>query len=271
MPIYRISAPNGKTYQIEGPPGATQDQVIQAVLAQNPEAGGAPEVPEATQPKSGFMPALKAGVSSLKSDVAALAGRTGIMGLPEAEKYIAEQEKYQKATYKPTEEGWMEAPLTKIGELAGGSIPYMAAPVAAGAAAALLPEAIATAAGIGATGLTSAAQFTGSNLSRQLDTGKKLGETDIGAAALAAIPQAALDTISLRMIPGMSKLFEKAGLNLSEEAAKNLAKEGLKKTVADYALSTGKTMGIEGLTEAGQQVFERMQAGLNINDPEARK
>ena len=237
------------------------------------------------------MPALKAGVSSLKSDVAALAGRTGLMGLPEAEKYIAEQEKYQKATYAPTEKGWTEDPLTKIGELAGGSIPYMAAPIVAG----LAGEFIAPAAAIGATaaevaaaargakilstlgtGATSAAQFTGSNLSRQMqpeENGPKtaLGETSLAKAALAAIPQAALDTISLNMIPGMSKLFERAGLNLSEEAAKNLAKEGLKKTVADYALSTGKTMGVEGLTEAGQQVFERMQAGLNINDPDARK
>ena len=30
-------------------------------------------------------------------------------------------------------------------------------------------------------------------------------------------------------------------------------------------------MTVEGLTEAGQQVFERMQAGLNINDPGARQ
>lgn len=264
-----LPLPDGTYYPVAE--GEDPKVAWQRAMQKYPEAFGGGEA--APQPKSGFMPALKAGVSSLKSDVAALAGRTGIMGLPEAEKYIAEQEKYQKATYKPTEEGFMEAPLTKIGELAGGSIPYMAAPIAAGAAAAALPftGAAATVAGLGATGLASAAQFTGSNLSRQMDTGKKLGETDIGAAALAAIPQAALDTISLRMIPGMSKLFEKAGLNLSEEAAKNLAKEGLKKTVADYALSTGKTMGVEGLTEAGQQVFERMQAGLNINDPEARK
>ena len=264
-----LPLPDGTYYPVAE--GEDPKVAWQRAMQKYPEAFGAGE-PKA-QPKSGFMPALKAGVSSLKSDVAALAGRTGIMGLPEAEKYIAEQEKYQKATYKPTEEGFMEAPLTKIGELAGGSIPYMAAPIAAGAAAAALPftGAAATVAGLGATGLASAAQFTGSNLSRQMETGKKLGETDIGAAAVAALPQAALDTISLRMIPGMGKLFEKAGLNISEEAAKNLAKEGLKKTVADYALSTGKTMGVEGLTEAGQQVFERMQAGLNITDGDARK
>lgn len=216
-------------------------------------------------PKSGFMPALKAGVSSLKEDVAGLAGRAGLMDLPAAEKYIAEQKAYQKKTFAPTQEGFLEAPLTKIGELAGGSLPYMVAPAAA---AFLAPEGLAAA---GAAGLASAGQFTGSNITRQMETGKKLGETDVVNAALAALPQAALDTVSLGMIPGMGKMFGKLGFNISEKAAQDLAKEGLKKTVADYALTTGKTMGVEGLTEASQQVFERMQAGLSITDPEARK
>ena len=233
-----------------------------------PNAFGAPKPPE-DQPKSGFMPSLKAGFSNLKGDVAALAGRAGIMGLPEAEKYIAEQEAYQKKTYAPTKEGWTEAPLTKLGELAGGSIPYMAAPVVAGGAAALAAPELAIA-GLGAAGLASAGQFTGSNLSRQMQEGKKLGETDLGAAALASVPQAALDTLSLKMIPGLGKMFERAGVNLSAKEARDLAKEGVKKTAADYLISTGQTMGIEGLTEAGQQVFERMQAGLNLTDPAAR-
>jgi len=217
------------------------------------------------QPKSGFMPALKAGASSLAGSGAALAGRLGIMGLPEAEKYIAEQEAYQKKTFAPTTKSFIEAPLTNIAELAGGSIPYMVAPVVAGVGAASLPVTglAGTALGLGAAGLTSAGQFTGSNLSRQMDTGKKLGETDLGAAALAAIPQAALDTVSMRMIPGL-------GVNISAKAAQDLAKEGIKKTATDYLFATSKTMGIEGLTEAGQQVFERMQAGLNIADPAAR-
>jgi hypothetical protein len=236
-----------------------------------PEAFGVGTEPE-DQPKSGFMPALKAGFSNLKGDVAALAGRTGIMGLPEAEKYIAEQEAYQKKTFAPTTKSFTEAPLANIAELAAGSIPYMAAPVVAGLGAAALPVTglAGTALGLGAAGLASAGQFTGSNLSRQVDTGKKLGETDLGAAALAAIPQAALDTVSMRMIPGLGKMFERAGVNISAKAAQDLAKEGIKKTATDYLFATSKTMGIEGLTEAGQQVFERMQAGLDIADPAAR-
>lgn len=43
MPIYQITAPNGKTYRISGPPNATQEQVAAAVLAQNPEAGATDE------------------------------------------------------------------------------------------------------------------------------------------------------------------------------------------------------------------------------------
>jgi hypothetical protein len=230
------------------------------------------------QPKSGFMPSIKGAISDIKGAGAALAGRTGIMELPAAEKYIAEQEAYKKKTFKPTQEGFFEAPLANIAELAGGSLPYIAAPLAAGAALGSAPVAGAlglgamgsTALGLGAAGAASAGQFAGSNLIRQTETNKKLGETDLTNAVLAAIPMAALDTISLRMIPGMGKLFEGAGLSISKEAARDLAKEGLKKTAADYVLTTGKTMTVEGLTEAGQQVFERMQAGLNIADPAAR-
>ena len=39
MPLYRIKAPNGLTYQIEGPEGASQEDVESAVLAQHPDAG----------------------------------------------------------------------------------------------------------------------------------------------------------------------------------------------------------------------------------------
>ena len=42
MPVYQISAPNGKTYRISGPPGASQQDVVSAVLAQHPDAGEAP-------------------------------------------------------------------------------------------------------------------------------------------------------------------------------------------------------------------------------------
>lgn len=42
MPIYSITAPNGRTYEIEGPPGATQDEVVAEILRRDPSAGQAP-------------------------------------------------------------------------------------------------------------------------------------------------------------------------------------------------------------------------------------
>ena len=277
-----VQLPDGRYFPIRQ--GERPEDAYRAAMQLYPDAFEIKQ-PEPPKPEAegGFFPALKAGYSALKADVAGLAGRAGLMDLPAAEKYIAEQKKYQADTFKPTTESFLEAPITNIKELLGGSLPYMAAPAAAGVAALALPEAAAgtailgglstvgEAAGLGAAGLTSAAQFTGSNISRQVDAGKKLGETDIVNAALAAIPQAALDTVSLRMIPGLGKIFERAGINLGEKEVENFAGEAIKKTVADYALKTGRTMGIEGLTEAGQQVFERAQAGLSITDPEARQ
>ena len=224
------------------------------------------------EPKGGFMPATKAGIASLKSDVAALLGRTGVIDIPTAEKYMQEQEEYQRQVFKPTEKGWMEAPGTKIAELLGGSVPYMAAPIVAGAAATTLPVSAPVAAGLGlgAAGLASAAQFTGSNIQRQVEEGKRLAETELGAAAAAAVPQAALDMVSFRMMPGIRRIFMQAGKDVPEAAAKKIAEQGVKDVAKDYAVATGKSMGVEGLTEAGQQVLERLQAGLNIADPAAR-
>jgi hypothetical protein len=43
MTTYSIPAPDGNTYKIEGPAGASQEQVIAEVLRQNPNAGKPPE------------------------------------------------------------------------------------------------------------------------------------------------------------------------------------------------------------------------------------
>ena len=222
-------------------------------------------------PQSGFLPSAKAGLAGLKSDVAALAGRTGLMDEKAAEQYIKEQEEYRRKTFKPTET-WGEAPVTKGLELLGGSLPYMAAPLAAGVGAAALPltGAAATAAGLGATGLASLAQFTGSNLSRQMEEGKALGQTELGAAAAAAVPQAALDVLSFKMMPGIRNILAAGGKEVSEKTAVEIAKQGTAQIAKDYAAATGKAMGAEGLTEAGQQFFERLQAGLSLTDAKAR-
>jgi hypothetical protein len=268
MPIYRVQGPDGKIHRFEGPAGATREEVEAFAARQFGKA----EQP-AEEPDTGFTGAFKSSVEGLKGEAALLAGKTGLMDKAAAEKYYKEKEEEQRRIFKPTEEGWTEAPFTKVKELLGGSLPYMAAPLAVGAAAAAAPVSAPVAAGLGlgAAGLTSATQFTGSNLARQMGTGKTLEETELGSAALAAIPQAALDTISMRMIPGIGRIFGQAGMKITPEAAKELAKQGTAKTLLAYGGQGLKTSGIEGVTEAGQQFFERLQAGLDIADPDARK
>ena len=232
--------------------------IAKGLLAPTPPT---PEEPK-EKPDTGFTGALKAGAAGAKGSAALLAGKLGLMDADAAEAYNREQEAYAKKAFAPTQESWGQAPFTHLKELAGGSLPYMVAPAAA---ALLAPEAT-----VGA-GLASLAQFTGTNLGRQVEEGKSLKEASLGAAALAAVPQAALDVVSMRMIPGVRGLFGKAGIELTDKMAEDVAKKGLFNTLGSYAAATGKAAGMEGLTEASQQVFERLQAGLSLTDPAARE
>jgi len=278
MAIYSVQAPDGNIYDINGPDGASEADLFAAVRQLSGQSRVASlqqrlEELRNTQARpeevSGFGAAKAAAWQNLQADMAALAGKTGLMDEKKAEEIIAAKQKEAARVFTPTE-SW-SSPWTKFKELLGGSLPYMAAPVAAGVAAVALPASLPAAAiGAGLAGLTSAAQFTGSNLSRQLgeqEGEKSLAKTELGPAVAGAIPQAALEVISLRMIPGLGRVFKSAGKELTEEQLKAIAQRGL---VSNMAVRGGKTAGVEGLTEVGQQLIERAQAGLNITDEAAR-
>ena len=260
MAIYKVEAPDGKLLKIEGPEGASEQDIlaIAAQLYQPPEI----------KPDTGFTGAFSAGKERLKGDIALLAGKTGLMSLEDAERYKQEKDILAQRMFKPTEESFTEAPLLKFRELLGGSLPYMAAPLAAGVGA----KALGVGAGVGlaGAGLASLGQFTGSNLSRQVETGKSLEEASLGKAAAAAVPQTALDVVSLRMIPSIGKLFGAAGKEVTPELAKKIAEQGMLRTTAAYGAGSAKLAGVEGATEVGQQFLERLQAGLNISDQQAK-
>ena len=250
MTIYSVQGPDGRIYDIEGPEGASEGDVIAALQQHLSPEVSAPKA----KPKTGFMPALRSGIENLKGDVyAGLAG----LGVEGSEAKARAQKEKAAALYQQPE--FLEHPVDYVTGLLGQSVPYMAAPLVAGAAAYPLGALAAT----GAAGAASAAQFTGSNLSRQLDEGKTGAQLETGKAFAAALPQAALDVIGFKYVPGIRTLFSKAGIPITEEAAKGIA--------GRYILPAAKTAGVEGATEAGQQVFERLQAGLNLTDPEARK
>jgi hypothetical protein len=271
MMAQSVQLPDGSWFPLRE--GEDPREALQEASRLYPEAFGRKEPAKPKQDTSGFKAAAAAGLESLKGETALTAGKLGILDANEAERIYREKQKAAQERFTPTQEGWTEAPLQKFKETLGGSLPYMAAPAAAGLAALAAPVTAPVAAGLGllGAGAVSTGQFTGTNLARQMDTGKTLEQTSGAAALGAAIPQAVLDTAAMALLPGVGKLFGSVGSKLTTEQAKAIASQTLGKTVADYAAKTGTAMTREGLTEATQQALERLQAGLSITDPEARK
>jgi len=269
MPQYKVEIPGQGAFNVESDRPLTDSEAYYAALKQLQPTE--PSRPEA-HPESGFVPALESGIAGLKGSAALTAGKLGLMNQDAAQKYYEEQVQHGKDVFAPTTESWSQAPFTKFKELVGGSLPQMAA-MGLGAAAA--PEELGIAGLVGAGKLAQTAVdyplFVGSNLGRQVDEGRSLRDASLSSAALGAIPQTAFDVVSFNMLPGVSKILGKAGVNLSEKEIIDFTKQGLGKTLASYGTEALKVSGIEGLNEAAQQFFERLQAGLSINDPEARQ
>ena len=265
-----IKLPDGSFFPLKA--GEDPREAMAEASRMYPEAFGRKKGED--KPKEdtkGFKAAAAAGFERLKGESALTAAKLGLMDVEEAEKFQKEKQAAAQARFTPTKESFAEAPLQNFKELLGGSVPYMVAPAAAGLAALAAPASVAAGVGLLGAGAVSAGQFTGSNLARQMETGKSLEETSLGKAAAAAVPQALIDTAAMALLPGVGKLFGSVGSKLTTEQAKAIASQTLTRTIADYTAKTGVAMGREGVTEAAQQVLERLQAGLAIDDPEARK
>jgi len=227
-------------------------------------------MPIATKPgeqaKGEFSGNFGRGLYNLAADLALAYGKsTG--NIEEAEKEAKRLREYGETTYTPSTKTFKEDPIAKIQQLAGGSAPYMIGTIAASMGSA----------GLGLTGLAgtalpfiaSATQFVGSNLQRQMDTGKKLEEAKLSKAVPGALFQASLDILGLKYIPYIKNLFKAGGKEITDEAAKQIIQKSIIKQAGDKLVDTGKGIIVEGSTEAGQQFIERLQAGLSINNPEA--
>ena len=265
-----LTLPNGNS--IEVPEGMDQQTAYAKAIEQFPEAFGLG--PPKAEPETGFIAGVKSGFENLKGDIGAIGAGLGIEGGAE---YSEAQREKAGQIYRQAE--FSEDPIDYVTGLLGQSAAYMAAPIVAAGLASTAPVSgalglSATAAGLLGAGAASATQFTGSNLSRQLEEGTVPEDLQLGAAVAAAIPQAALDTAALRFLPGVNKLLGKFGREATREealgAARKLAEASAAGLVKSGGIQVAKNAGIEGLTEAGQQVFERMQAGLDMMDEQAR-
>ena len=221
---------------------------------------------------------ISRGIDSLQQNLgSAVEGIGGILGLDGLEKYgadvaLANEAELQAAERNATRRQDVEGVGTGasyVGELVGESAPQMGV-VAAGSAAGAAYGAGAGAAffGIGAVpgaliggaiggGLAAFPLFFGGNRERQkdaIDRGERV-EISESAAALAAIPQAALDSILTAFVG--AKFFAKPGLDIAGGLFTRSVKGAAKGVVTEVP------------TEIGQAILERGQAGLSIIDEEA--
>ena len=69
-------------------------------------------------------------IEKMKAGTSALIAKAGLKDISKAEADIKRNNEIAAGLYTPSEKSWAEAPGTKFAELAGGSMPYVAAPVA---------------------------------------------------------------------------------------------------------------------------------------------
>ena len=143
--------------------------------------------------------------------------------------------------------------LTYAGELVGEQIPQLGLGLGAAAIGTAVAPAAPFIAGVTAAGLTTAPILFGNNIQRQEDevaSGKK-ASVDVGAALRATFGQAALEGIADKILLG--GMLRPLGKSIFTRTASR---------------ATGGAT-TEGLTEVGQQIMERAQAGLPIDSEDA--
>ena len=143
--------------------------------------------------------------------------------------------------------------LTYAGEVFGEQIPQLGAGLGAAAATAVLAPTAPFVAGAAAAGVATAPILFGNNIQRQEDrvAAGELDSVDVGAALRATFGQAALEGLADKILLG--------------GVLRPLGKSIFTRT----GVRAGTGAGTESLTEVGQQMLERAQAGLPIDSEDA--
>jgi hypothetical protein len=298
MPIYRISAPDGNTYSIEGPEGASQQDVIQKVLAQYPESG------TPRQPRKGLLADVAGGAENLlnisKTGIAALMGDSNAAAQAGLERQKNLQQKYESG-FQPEKilaeydkgnylsaagEALSQVPsavaslLPSAGQAATSAV---AGRIGGGALGSVFgPAGTAVGATVGQYAVpfvVNAIQALGSQAQEkakeQLDKGEQV-DVDVAELAPYASANAALNLVGTRI--AMPSVFKKAiGQKVAAEAddvarlallekATKVAGRGNIETVARGTL--GFAAG-ELPTEILQDVVDRAAVGKPLTDEDA--
>ena len=293
MAIYEVQDPQGNKYRVEGPEGASAEEVLSQVQAysQHPIAAEETDEQKAARARGELVPKDEGYFAGLGQAAAGASKSTagGIMQLAGAEESgreltlagRAQGKNYPSISDLPAlyrQEGLWEsvkAAPRAISYDVARTAPVIATGVAAGA---LAPEVAlgglgaATLAELGVYGLSA----TGENINRQADqiaAGTRT-EFDRGAAVASGLAQGVLEKV------GINQILGKAGA-IGERVAKTLgtktaAEEILQASTRTGLGTTGRVIGgiagtgaIEGGVEATQEALSRAQAGESLTDREA--
>jgi hypothetical protein len=230
MPLYQIEAPDGKTYEIEGPPGATKEQVAQAVIA---KLGRVPE-PQTVggHVKELFKGPIPGAIGALES---AVTGAAAMLpeGAEQAVRGVASKTAAALKAPFAAAPGYEDAYSRKVGEGVGSVLPYLAAGPF-GAAGRVAASGVAVAQGAGEA-RTRAEQDGATDEQRRM-------------ATLAGAPVGLLE-----MAP-VERMFRTLG-------------EPIKRAVVDRVKRAMSTGGIEAAQEAASSALQNLIA-QNVYKPE---
>jgi hypothetical protein len=290
VPQFKVTGPDGKSYRVNAPAGASQDDAIAYIAATHygapavpaPEAE-VPQAPEEPQEELGFFGALKRGFTTLGDVPEAFGFATGKEGA--REELVKAQEGEEKRAEGFGLDKTLGENVQALKELAGESLGFMGAPLAAGAAGSLAGGPIGGGIAAAATLLS---QYGVQNLARQAQEDKareERGEAPLGPmpgrAAAAAVGQAGLDVAGFALpvlrpvaaaFPFLRPLIGIGGKKAAAETAEAIVGAAAKNQLTiKGGIARGIAQGVafEIPQETAQTVLERAQAGLSLDDDSA--
>lgn len=284
MPIYSVQGPDGRIYDVEGPAGASESQLINAVRRQILSAQPEKKPEERGGVGSAFNKGIESLLSSGRTAIGAFTGspeeaaRAGIeRGKNISERYgdSVSMERVKKA-YE--EQGILPAAgevISQIPSALAEQLPNMGTTIAGANVGRRVgklfgPTGELVGAGVGAA-VPSLIQQFGGNIERQAQEGAPINR---GTAAAAALPQAALDVAGTFIPLGRNLISKLVGIPPGAFMGKTAAQvEKLANERLLTTLTKGTAVGAvaEIPTEIAQQMLERAQAGLSLTSPDALK
>jgi len=281
MPIYSVKGPDGRIYDVQGPEGASDEQVIaflQQHLAEQPQQ----------KPKEGLIAGLEKGAEStfsqLRSGIGSLFGsgeeaaRAGLERGEDIGKRYAEQVSLEKVKQAYADKGLLSAAgeaISQVPYAISEQLPNLATSVGGARLGALAGSPFGPVGSVvgGGVGLVapSLIQALGGNVERQAAEGQPVS---VSKALPAAALQGGLDVagsfipLGGRLVSKLTGLPVEALLGRTSEQAAKLADERLLATLSK-GTATGALAEIP--TEVAQQMLERAQAGLSLSSPDALK